>query len=84
MFSSSIALSADKEASQNLIIKEMIALDKAFKTTIDAVVLNQIDKIAPAWEDVHKVREEVGKTVREGKKNSPFQKSGTFQNVRRA
>ena len=64
MSPNSITLGADKEASQNLIIKEMIALDKAFKTTIDAVVLNRLDKIAPAWEDVHKVREEVEKTVK--------------------
>ncbi|MDP1758763.1 MAG: hypothetical protein Q8K77_03090 [Thermodesulfovibrionales bacterium] len=63
-----IPSAADREASQNLIIKEMVALDKAFKTTIDAVVLNRLDKIAPAFEDVHKVREEVEKTVKEGKK----------------
>lgn len=68
MSSNSVAFGADKEAPQNLIIKEMVALDKAFKTTIDAVVLNRLDKIAPAFEDVHKVREEVERTVKEGKK----------------
>ncbi|MDI6744281.1 MAG: hypothetical protein QMD07_02775 [Thermodesulfovibrionales bacterium] len=68
MSSNSITLGADKEVSQNLIMKEMIALDKAFKTTIDAVVLNRLDKIGPAFEEVHKVREEVEKTVKGGKK----------------
>ncbi|HBG92517.1 MAG: hypothetical protein A2X54_03780 [Nitrospirae bacterium GWF2_44_13] len=68
MSSNSITLGADKEAPQNLIIKEMVALDKAFKTTIDAVVLNRLDKIVPAFEDVHRVREEVEKTIKEGKK----------------
>jgi cytochrome c556 len=64
----SISSAAEKQNAENLIIKEMVALDKAFKTTIDAVVLNRLDKIAPAFEDVHKVREEVEKTVKEGKK----------------
>ena len=80
----SLSSAAEKQNAENLILKEMVALDKAFKTTIDAVVLNRLDKIAPAFEDVHKVRKEVEKTVKEGKKNSPSQKSGTFQNVRRA
>ena len=64
----SISSAAEKQNAENLILKEMVALDKAFKTTIDAVVLNRLDKIAPAFEDVHKVREEVEKTVKEGKK----------------
>ena len=63
-----ISSAAEKQNAENLILKEMVALDKAFKTTIDAVVLNRLDKIAPAFEDVHKVREEVEKTVKEGKK----------------
>lgn len=58
----------DKQETQGLVMKEMVALDKAFKTTIDAVVLNRLDRIAPAFEEVHKVREEVEKTVKEGKK----------------
>ena len=63
-----ISSAAEKQNAENLILKEMVALDKAFKTTIDAVVLNRLDKIAPAFEEVHKVREEVEKTVKEGKK----------------
>ena len=63
-----ISSAAEKQNAENLILKEMVALDKAFKTTIDAVVLNRLDKIAPAFEDVHRVREEVEKTVKEGKK----------------
>ncbi|MCX5717420.1 MAG: hypothetical protein NTW44_03745 [Nitrospirae bacterium] len=46
----------------------MIALDKAFKITIDAVVLNQLERIAPAFEDVHKVREQVEHAVKEREK----------------
>ena len=64
----SLSSAAEKQNAENLILKEMVALDKAFKTTIDAVVLNRLDKIAPAFEDVHKVRKEVEKTVKEGKK----------------
>lgn len=64
----SISSAAEKQNAENLIIKEMIALDKAFKTTIDAVVLNRLDKIAPAFEDVHKVREQVEHAVKEREK----------------
>lgn len=64
----SISSAAEKQNAENLIIKEMIALDKAFKTTIDAVVLNRLDKIAPAFEDVHKVREQVEHAAKEREK----------------
>jgi len=63
-----ISSAAEKQNAENLILKEMVALDKAFKTTIDAVVLNRLDKIVPAFEDAHRVREEVEKTVKGGKK----------------
>jgi cytochrome c556 len=63
-----ISSAAEKQNAENLILKEMIALDKAFKTIIDAVVLNQIERIAPAFEDVHKVREQVEHAVKEREK----------------
>ncbi len=68
VFLTGIAYGADKQESQNLIMKEMVALDKAFKTAIDAVVLNQLERIAPAFEDVHKVREQVEHAVKEREK----------------
>jgi cytochrome c556 len=68
VFFTGIAYGADKQESQNLIMKEMVALDKAFKTAIDAVVLNQLERIAPAFEDVHKVRKQVEHAVKEREK----------------
>jgi|GEM_PF-1357946 len=75
----SIAFGADKDAPQDLVIKEMIALDKAFKVTIDAIVLNQPDKIPPAFEEAHKMREEIKKAVKEGKKITLPKKQERFK-----
>ena len=63
-----ISSAAEKQNAENLILKEMVALDKAFRTTIDAVVLNQLERIEPAFEDVHKVREQVEHAVKEREK----------------
>ena len=62
------AVSAAEGQDENLILKEMAALDKAFKITVDAVVLNQPEKIAPAFVEVQKIREQVEQAVKEGKK----------------
>lgn len=62
----SIAIAAEKQEPQNLILKEMIPLDNAFKEIMDAVVLNQPERIAPAFEEVHKVRAEVEDAVKKG------------------
>src|SRR5574340_245371 len=59
---------AEKQNAENLILKEMLALDKAFKTAVDAVLLNQFERIAPAFEDVHNAREQVGHAVKEREK----------------
>lgn len=68
VFFTGIAYGYDKQESQNLIMSEMVTLDKAFKTAIDAVLLNQLERIAPAFEDVHKVREQVEHAVKEREK----------------
>lgn len=68
VFSAGIAISAEKQESQNLIQKEMTALDSAFKSTVDAVVLNEPGRIAPAFEGVNKIREEVEHAVKVGAK----------------
>lgn len=68
VFFTGIAYGYDKQESQNLIMSEMVTLDKAFKTAIDAVLLSQLERIAPAFEDVHKVREQVEHAVKEREK----------------
>lgn len=66
----SASTSADRAESPGLIMREMIALDKAFKTTIDAIVFNDPKRIAPAFEDVHRVRAEIKEAV---KRKTPIQ-----------
>jgi len=79
VFLTGIAYGADNPETQNLIMKEMVELDKALKTTIDAVALNQLDKIEPAFEEVHKVREEVKKSAKEGRKIALPKNQGRFK-----
>lgn len=62
----SMAIAAEKQEPQNLILKEMIPLDNAFKVTIEALVLNQPERIAPAFEEVHKARAEVEDAAKKG------------------
>ena len=52
----------------NLVMEEMMALDPAFKTIIDAVVLGNMKIIKPALVEVHEAREEVEKAVKAGQK----------------
>lgn len=68
LFSAGIAFGAEKEESLNLIRKEMAALDSAFKATLDAIILNEPGKIAPAFDEVSKIREEVEHAVKGGVK----------------
>lgn len=58
---------AQTPETQGLILKEMAALDKAFKTSIDAVIFDQLERIAPAYEEVHKVREDVEGALKQKK-----------------
>lgn len=62
------AVSAAEGQDENLLRKEMAALDKAFKITVDAVVLNQPEKIAPAFIEVQKIMEQVEQAVKDKKK----------------
>ncbi len=68
LFSISVPAGAEQRGSQNFILREMVALDSAFKTTIDALLLDEPERIAPAFEEVKKVREEVEGAVKEGVK----------------
>ncbi|MCL5021869.1 MAG: hypothetical protein M1497_00590 [Nitrospirae bacterium] len=62
----SAAGAEEKPEPQNLIRQEMAALDKAFKTTLDAVVLNEPERIAGAYEDVNRIRERLKRAEKEG------------------
>lgn len=64
----SVSVSVAEAQDENLVRKEMAALDKAFKITIDAVVLNQPEKIAPAFAEVQKIMEQVEQAVKDKKK----------------
>ncbi len=55
----SIGIAEEHQESGNLVQREMIALDSAFKTTIDAIVLNDPKRIGPAFDEVNKTREQV-------------------------
>ncbi len=66
MISSGIAFGAERQESRNLIQGEMVALDAAFKTTIDAIVMNEPEKIGPAFDEVNSIREQVERAVKSG------------------
>ena len=55
----SIGTAEENQESGNLVQREMIALDSAFKTTIDAIVLNEPKRIGQAFDEVNKIREQV-------------------------
>ena len=66
-FIGTVAWSQSKpEAEMNLIMQEMTALDRAFKTIIDAVVLGDMQPIVPALTVVAEARERVEKALKEG------------------
>ena len=60
----------ENQASGNLVQREMIALDSAFKTTIDAIVLNEPGRIGPAFDEVNKIRGQVEHAVEHKEKIS--------------
>ncbi len=68
IFSVGAAFGAEKPGSQNLVQNEMVALDTAFKATIDAIVLNEPGKIVPAFNEVNSIREQVEHAVKSGAK----------------
>jgi cytochrome c556 len=68
-FLGSLAWSQAKPGAEtNLILEEMAALDPAFKTIIDAVVLGDMQRITPALMGVTEARERVEKAVKSGQK----------------
>ena len=60
---SGIGIAGEVQESGNLVQKEMITLDSAFKTTIDAIVLNEPGRIGPAFDEVNNIREQVEHAV---------------------
>ncbi len=68
IFSVCAAFGAEKPGTQNLVQNEMVALDGAFKATIDAIVLNEPGKIVPAFNEVNSIREQVEHAVKSGAK----------------
>jgi len=58
-----IGITGEDQESGNLVQKEMIALDSALKTTIDAIVLNEPGRIGPAFDEVNTIREQVEHAV---------------------
>jgi len=63
-----IAASVEQQGSRNLIQKEMIALDSAFKVTVDAIVLNEPGRILPAFKETNELRVQVEQAVKGGTK----------------
>jgi cytochrome c556 len=63
-----IAADVEEQGSRNLIQKEMIALDSAFKVTVDAIVLNEPGRILPAFEETNELRVQVERAVKGGTK----------------
>jgi cytochrome c556 len=55
-------------AEVNLIMEEMTALDRAFKTIIDAIVLGEMQGVARALTGVTEARERIEKAIRAGQK----------------
>ena len=60
--------SAEQLESKNLIQKEMLALDSALKVTIDAIVLNELGRIHPAFEEAHRIRQQVEQAIKGDRK----------------
>ncbi|HWR59718.1 MAG TPA: hypothetical protein VN328_12600 [Thermodesulfovibrionales bacterium] len=64
VFFAGIAFGSEIQAPQNLLRREMAALDRAFKATVDAIVLNEPEKIGPAFSEVNAIRGEVEHAVK--------------------
>jgi len=58
-----IGAAEEHQESGNLIQREMVALDSAFKTTVDAIVMNEPGRIGPAFDEANKIREQVEHAV---------------------
>lgn len=58
---------AETQEQKNLIAQKMIALDTAFKKTIDAVIFNKPQDIVAAYDDAKKIRIEANAALKEGK-----------------
>ena len=63
VFFISVGTAEENQETGKLIQREMVALDSALKTTIDAIVLNEPGRIGPAFDEVNKIREQVEHAV---------------------
>ena len=54
-----IGIAEEQQDPENLIRREMIAIDSAFKITIDAMVLNEPGRIVSAFDEVNRTREQI-------------------------
>jgi cytochrome c556 len=63
-FAVGIAEGVEQQASTNLIQREMIALDSALKVTVDAIVMNDLGRILPAFQETNKLREQVEQALK--------------------
>lgn len=64
LFSGESMAGAESHEPQNLIQREMMALDRALAVTIDAIVINDLGRIPPAFDEVHRMREQVEYAVK--------------------
>lgn len=59
-----VAAGVEQAASDNLLQKEMLALDSVLKVTVDAIVLNEPARIVPAFREVNEIREQIEQAVK--------------------
>jgi hypothetical protein len=58
------ARGAEQQEPGTLVRREMVALDSAFKATMDAVVLNQPARILPAFQETNALRAEIERAIK--------------------
>jgi cytochrome c556 len=58
------ARGAEQQEPGTLVRREMVALDSAFKSTMDAVVLNQPARILPAFQETNALRAEIERAIK--------------------
>ncbi len=61
-----ITAGTEEQESKNLIQREMTALDAALKVAVDAIVLNDLQRIFPAFQEMDSLRAQREETVKGG------------------
>ncbi len=62
----SVTAAAEEQEPKNLIQREMAALDSALKVTVDAIVLNDLQRIHPAFQEADRLRAQREQAVKGG------------------